>query len=467
VSGATARVALVLIGAAIGCTRSRGHEGAEQATWTSTTRIARWQDDKAGAVSLTYDDGSANQFRVALPLMQRRRLPATFFVVTGDIEGSSRTARYLGRPISDIVRESSSRVTSQDNFFERATAIRYAPYAGAREAHKQIGEAYEAGNAREAYAIVDRTLADIRSGRMKPASPPAASGEAGDGPPLRWADLQQVATQGYEFASHSVSHPYLSVLDDPNLVRELEESRDEIRDRLGPRHTFSFECPFGIEDDRAVRLALARYPFVRNRMADPNVDDLDRDNPRDPAASTAETVRWQRGPLRATPFPLMVQWVETTARRDNIWLVLVFHGVEGIGWEPLPASELDAYFDVIDRSRDRLWIATYQDVGKYVRERAHARVDTTARPDRIVVTLTHDLDPALYDLPLSLQTDVPGTWSSVRVEQGGAATVVPSTHAPAVAPSTHAARNDSPLRVLYSARPNGPPIVLQSASGQP
>ncbi|MGZ5425296.1 MAG: hypothetical protein ACXWH4_12115, partial [Candidatus Aminicenantales bacterium] len=45
------------------------------------TEIVKWQDGKAAAVSLTYDDNSANQFRVAVPLMRRFDFPATFHVI--------------------------------------------------------------------------------------------------------------------------------------------------------------------------------------------------------------------------------------------------------------------------------------------------------------------------------------------------------------------------------------------------
>jgi hypothetical protein len=36
---------------------------------TGHTEICKWQGDKNGAVSITYDDGSINQFRYALPIM--------------------------------------------------------------------------------------------------------------------------------------------------------------------------------------------------------------------------------------------------------------------------------------------------------------------------------------------------------------------------------------------------------------
>src|SRR4051794_29447761 len=52
------------------------------------TEITKWQDGKAAAVAITYDDSTINQFRVALPLMNERKLVGTFFVITGQIPGS-------------------------------------------------------------------------------------------------------------------------------------------------------------------------------------------------------------------------------------------------------------------------------------------------------------------------------------------------------------------------------------------
>jgi peptidoglycan/xylan/chitin deacetylase (PgdA/CDA1 family) len=49
------------------------------------TEITKWQYGKNGAVSLTYDDGSVNQFRIAVPIMDSFGFPATFFIITGNI----------------------------------------------------------------------------------------------------------------------------------------------------------------------------------------------------------------------------------------------------------------------------------------------------------------------------------------------------------------------------------------------
>jgi hypothetical protein len=59
------------------------------------TEITKWQYGKSGAVSLTYDDGTINQFRVAVPIMDTFGFPATFFIITGTFPVRSTTARLL------------------------------------------------------------------------------------------------------------------------------------------------------------------------------------------------------------------------------------------------------------------------------------------------------------------------------------------------------------------------------------
>ena len=67
------------------------------------TEITEWQNNKNGAVSITYDDGSLHQFTKALPIMERLKLPATFFVITGGLPGSEYHGKFIGRPVNTII----------------------------------------------------------------------------------------------------------------------------------------------------------------------------------------------------------------------------------------------------------------------------------------------------------------------------------------------------------------------------
>ena len=414
------------------------------------TEIAKWQDGKTAAISLTYDDNTANQFRVAVPLMERFGFPATFHIITGEIDGSRYRGAFIGRPIGEVVRETARVPTGPDNFFERASAVGRLGLEGGFDYHLRAGELFEDGKVGEAHKLIDEAFAKVRAGDLKP-EPQSPAGSVDHKP--AWDELKALAAAGFEFSSHTVTHPRLAVLDEANLDYELEKSREDILSHLGVKHTFTIECPFGTEDERVVQHALARYPASRNRMPEPFLEELNRWNEKDPATSSKEYVQWQRGVLTATPRSEMTGWLDAIARRDNIWLVLVFHGVDGIGWEPKTGAELAEYFADIKSLESRVWVATFQDVTKYMRERMRGRVTTAREGNTIEVDLRHDLPAGLYDLPLTLRTSVPSGWRTVEVKQGGRTGIVGTT------------RDSRGDYVLYQAVPNAGPVSLTKRKG--
>src|SRR5271169_3712681 len=201
------------------------------------TEIAKWQDGKRAAVSLTYDDGTVNQFRVATPLMDALGLPATFFVITGNVDGSRYHGAFIGRSPEAIIEETASAPTDQGNFFERASAIGHLGLAGTLAYHSRAGDLYEDGRFLEAYALMDEAYAKVRRGAFGRSATPDSSEDPGG--VVTWSELKALSERGYEIASHTVTHPRLAVLDGPNLAYELEKSRQEILDHLGPQEIFS------------------------------------------------------------------------------------------------------------------------------------------------------------------------------------------------------------------------------------
>jgi hypothetical protein len=147
------------------------------------------------------------------------------------------------------------------------------------------------------------------------------------------------------------------------------------------------------------------------------MDGIMRGDSRHPKDSTKEYVQWQRGPAAKTPLETMKGWVDTSIDH-GAWLVLVFHGIEGIGYEALPTEIVRAYFDYIQEREPRMWVATFRDGAKYTRERMSSKVTTTRAGDSIEVSIAHSLDPKLYDLPLTARTTIPADWKVVRFRQG-------------------------------------------------
>ena len=405
------------------------------------TEIAKWQYGKTGAVSITLDDSSLNQFRVAAPIMDSLGLRATFFIITGEFPGSRYHGTFIGRPAQEIIDETATVPTNQDNLFQRASAIGFLGLQGTLAFHTRAGSIYDENHdLAQACQVIDDAYAKVRQGAFQP----RAAGGGNQQDHVTWDEIAELARRGHEFASHTVTHPRLAVLDDVNLIYELEKSREEILNHLGFQHTFSVECPYGTENERAVSFALERYPLARNFMPDSFVEDLDRASKKDPSESRKEYVRWQRGPVTATPMSLMKSWVDTTAAHDNIWLVLVFHGVDGIGWQPRTSADLKEYFGYIQAKQDRVWVATFQDVAKYMRERMHGEVRSYRYGNVISVVLRDDLKDARYDLPLTLKTSVPPNWPAAEIRQGARVARIEVTGG----------------YVLYQAEPNAETITL-------
>jgi len=418
----TSRGGSILL-AAIFVALPRAQVGAPQ------TEITKWQDGKNAAIAITFDDSTINQFRIALPLMNERGLVATFFVITGQIQGSKNMPTFVGRPIMDILRESATVPTAESNVYERTSLIRYlavvqrnplapqniqatnfAAVDGVLEKVRATGETYAVG----AVPYVPIRSEEAQSGR------PRADEQGG----LSWDEMRKVASQGHEIANHAVSHARMTILDEPNILYEVEKAREELRSQVGEKHTFSLESPYGIRDDHSRQVLISRFDLVRNWVHDMDAEYMDgymRGNNTPPENSKKPYLEWERGPIGSTATPQeMRTWIDTSVK-TGAWLVLVIHGINGLGYEPIPTPMATGYFDDIKAASDsgKLWVATYQDGAKYIRERMHAKIETKQTGDAIEVTVTHSLDPTKYDVPLTARTRVPMSWTSTQITQGG------------------------------------------------
>ncbi len=381
------------------------------------TEIAKWNYGKKGAISITYDDGNVHQFKRAMPIMDRLELPGTFYIVTGEIPGSKFPSQFIGRPVTEIIEETKTVETNKENFFERASAVGYLGYSGTWEYHIRAGQLFESGKIDEAYKVIDGAYADVRAGKFPKGK--EISWEAEQSAENTWGEFVQYASKGHEFGSHSISHPRLSVLDDANLKYELEKSYEDILYHMGTEHVFSAECPFGTENERVMEYAHKVYPALRNRMPHEFLVELNRANKTNPGSVNKEYVQWQRGALTDVPMEVMKSWVDTVTAHENIWLVLVFHGIDDKGWEPRTTKDVETYFEYIKEKEADVWVGTFKDVTKYIRERMDAEVKNSKEGENILINLSHSLDPKLYDHELTLKTYVSDDWENAQVVQNG------------------------------------------------
>lgn len=244
-----------------------------QLSFIGQTEITEWQYDKDGAVSITYDDGSYNQFTKALPIMERLKIPATFFIITGGIPGSKYHGRFIGRPVKSIIAESAMLPTNDQNFLERCSAGGYLGYKGTITYVTRAASLYDNPETKEqAYKLMDQLYKKVRDGDFSIGYQPCEEvlQEAG----VTWNALKNYAANGYEIASHSITHASMPGLDSINITYELEKSKEEIKNQLGPQYTFSAEVPYGYENERVMKIAYKKYAALRNRMPEPGLKKL-------------------------------------------------------------------------------------------------------------------------------------------------------------------------------------------------
>jgi peptidoglycan/xylan/chitin deacetylase (PgdA/CDA1 family) len=180
-----------------------------------------------GAIVVTFDDGFADNYYNAFPILRRLGIPATIFLPTG----------YLDRQQMFWYEK-----LTHDVMTTRATQLRLLD-----EVPLSIGE--DAPSRRSVLAALLRRLKrvpnqvrlDCLSDLERQLSPAVdCNGDPRSGP-MNWEQVAEMARAGIEFGSHSVTHPVLSMLDPPDLDFELRASKASIEAATGnPCQTIAY-----------------------------------------------------------------------------------------------------------------------------------------------------------------------------------------------------------------------------------
>jgi hypothetical protein len=151
-------------------------------------------------------------------------------------------------------------------------------------------------------------------------------------------------------------------------------------------------------------------------------------------------------PLSIKSLPECLAVIDTALKKGEMGH-LDFHGVGG-DWHVTSMEWYTAILDKLDAERNRLWIADVVDWHKYVTERKGAELkETLSNEQEVRVQLGTTADPEWYDLPLTLRSKVPASWTKCSITQGSSQATVPVANGEAT----------------YDARPGKEEIVLRAA----
>ncbi len=170
-------------------------------------------DLPARALSITFDDGYADNVTVALPILRELGLPATFFIATGYLDG--------GLMWNDAVIES----------------FRCAPGPAIDLSDLGLGE-HSLASARQRSEAIKLVLPRLkylpsaeRQARVEDIVARAATTRRSD-LMMTSAQIRELAGAGMGIGGHTATHPILAKLGEKEAVREIADGRDYLEGLL-------------------------------------------------------------------------------------------------------------------------------------------------------------------------------------------------------------------------------------------
>jgi peptidoglycan/xylan/chitin deacetylase (PgdA/CDA1 family) len=175
----------------------------------------------ARAACITFDDGYANNFEVALPILKERRLPATVFVTTQFIGGG----RMWNDTVIEVVRRAQGELDLARFDLGRYT-LTDAPArrAAVDEILEKLKYFDHAERLRAADAIADGAGTELPRSLM-----------------MSEEMIRSLHAQGVEIGAHTESHPILAKISEADARREIFQSKATLEEILSaPITTFAY-----------------------------------------------------------------------------------------------------------------------------------------------------------------------------------------------------------------------------------
>jgi peptidoglycan/xylan/chitin deacetylase (PgdA/CDA1 family) len=197
-------------------------------------RLEELPPDGNQGIAITFDDGYANNYQLAFPVLQKYQFPATVFLTTGFVD---RSVPLWGDWLEFLLVASARRNSVFEWRGEKITLALTSQHA-TNSVIAKLKKRLHGSTINDIHDLLRNLEAHLEISSDWRGIPEALR-------PLCWDEIRAMRRSGLvSFGAHTVSHPVLSTCADDIQKFEIEESKRRIEEELGEKCTI-FAYPYG------------------------------------------------------------------------------------------------------------------------------------------------------------------------------------------------------------------------------
>lgn len=221
-----------------------------------------------------------------------------------------------------------------------------------------------------------------------PAETKDADGDGGNR--TSWKRWKEVIALGFEVGNHGMTHADLRKTEESKQEEEIDKAAEIIKQKLDLAW-LSYCYAFGAKTDASEKRVLAGHVGAAEKRPFYGGD------------------KWTLEQAN--------KWVDEAIKKGQ-WMVPMLHSLSK-GYAAFKnIADFDEHLKYVKKHESQIWIDTFGNVARYVKERDSAKLEGKVSADKAEFKLTCPLDSKIYDQPLTVVIPAKGA-TKATAKRGG------------------------------------------------
>jgi len=252
-----------------------------------------------------------------------------------------------------------------------------------------------------------------------------------------WKQFREMALDGHEIGSHTVTHADLDTLATGDtttagtLLYELYQSKKTIEQKISNQKCITIAYPFNVNNSTVRNKTALYYESGRGGSNVPMDSSLTGLGFYKIGAKEEQFSTPRNSPQDDLDELQDFEAYEGSSISDGIWGMLMAHEVFPfsqitdsllqVSWYPMSTEWLTSLCEWLKPKSDsnEVWVETMGNITRYMKEREQFQYNVTAQNDaQIQINATDSLPDQIYNYPLTVDISVPADWEGAYVIQG-------------------------------------------------